>query len=192
MKGGDGPSRRVGSSYLDYKEAFAAAFKMLDPDVMLEARQFVLHASAADDLAVLSDPGSVANANLLFGKRHYVGAPGLHMSTFHVPARNVGPRFEYTIGFLAARAAAAPRRRQLPSLLGMAAQPSIAAPATNMRARLFSSGRFNCNLRTGETLTVLADLRLRGGSVETISVLWRGPPHSGDIRVCVRACRNDL
>jgi hypothetical protein len=67
MKSGDGPSRRVGSSYLDYKEAFAVASKMLDPDAMLEARQFVLHASAADDLAVLSDPGSVANANYLSG-----------------------------------------------------------------------------------------------------------------------------
>jgi hypothetical protein len=33
---------------------------------------------------------------------------------------------------------------------------------------------------------VLADLRLRGGSVETVSVMWRGPPHSGDIRVCAR------
>jgi hypothetical protein len=189
MTSGDGASSRVGSSYLECKEAFAAAFKMLEPDDMLEARQFVLHASAADDLAVLSDQGSLANANFLSGERHYVGAPadsGLHLSAIRVPARNVGPRFEYTIGFLATRVAAAPRRRQLPPPSGMAAQPSIAAPATNMRVRAFSSGRFICNIRTGETLTVLADLRLSGDSVETVSVLWRGPPHSGDSRVCAR------
>lgn len=179
-------SRQVFSQEQEHQDAFDTALRMLKPDSMRAASSFMLDPSAAEDISILSDADSVANTNFVSGERHFVGAPsdsGVHISAIRVPSFNLGPAFEFTVGIFATRVAAAPCRRQFSPPPGILAQQSSTAPTVNVRARVFSSGRYTCNVQTGEAVNVLADLRLNGDKVETISILWRGPPHSGDSRV---------